>query len=356
MPQKVELNKIFETVTGSHAYGTSIPSSDTDYRGIFIGAKEAIITGMDYAGTWTDPKAEDRTLYEVRKALLLIADQNPNMLELLWVRDKDIVSSTHEYDLLRGERESLLSSKAMHTFSGYAFSQLKRIKGHNKWINNPQPKSHPRQVDFLKVLYACVLGVSKEKVAEDLYRNRDEYVLIKGPLSSFSVMLKDALRHLDLDFPDSCISERGELITCAHAIDFYPDRIHYMLGYDANEYKAAKDKHEQYWTWKNNRNKKRSALEEEHGYDTKHAMHLIRLLRMGKEILEDGVVNVYRDDAEELLEIRAGFYSYDNLIAQAESYQKKLESLYKTTPLQKAVPQKVVKDLLMNIYEEYWKC
>ncbi|AEZ66297.1 hypothetical protein phiTE_131 [Pectobacterium phage phiTE] len=37
-----------------------------------------------------------------------------------------------------------------------------------------------------------------------------------------------------------------------------------------------------------NRNAARHELEEKFGYDTKHAMHLVRLLRMSQEILETG--------------------------------------------------------------------
>jgi hypothetical protein len=48
----------------------------------------------------------------------------------------------------------------------------------------------------------------------------------------------------------------------------------------------------------------RTELVDKFGYDTKHAMHLVRLIRMAKEILIEGVVHVYRDDREELMDIR----------------------------------------------------
>ena len=58
------------------------------------------------------------------------------------------------------------------------------------------------------------------------------------------------------------------------------------------------------------------ALEAAHGYDTKHGAHLVRLLRMGREIVETGSVHVWRGDrdADELLAIRAGAWSYDRLM------------------------------------------
>lgn len=42
------------------------------------------------------------------------------------------------------------------------------------------------------------------------------------------------------------------------------------------------------------------------GYDPKEAGHLIRFLREGLEILTEGIINVRRPDAQELLAIRKG--------------------------------------------------
>jgi len=78
---------------------------------------------------------------------------------------------------------------------------------------------------------------------------------------------------------------------------------------------------QQYRTWRERRNPQRAALEAAHGYDTKHGMHLVRLLRMGREILETGEVRVWRGDrdAPELTAIREGAWPYDRLVAWAEA-------------------------------------
>lgn len=36
-----------------------------------------------------------------------------------------------------------LSTRIVHTFAGYAYSQLQRIKGHKRWIDNPPSKPNP---------------------------------------------------------------------------------------------------------------------------------------------------------------------------------------------------------------------
>jgi predicted nucleotidyltransferase len=52
---------------------------------------------------------------------------------------------------------------------------------------------------------------------------------------------------------------------------------------------------------------------ERYGYSCKNAMHLIRLARMGCEVLETGEYNTRRSDAAELLDIRAGKWSLDRV-------------------------------------------
>lgn len=75
---------------------------------------------------------------------------------------------------------------------------------------------------------------------------------------------------------------------------------------------------------------KRAKRQAKFGYDTKNAMHLVRLLRMCYEILCTGIVQVKRPDADELLAIRNGAWTLkeireytehmDAMIAEAAEY------------------------------------
>jgi hypothetical protein len=61
---------------------------------------------------------------------------------------------------------------------------------------------------------------------------------------------------------------------------------------------------------------KRKALVEKHGYDTKNAAHLIRLLRMGISFLQTGYLFVDRrgvGDAQELIDIKTGKWSLQDV-------------------------------------------
>jgi hypothetical protein len=78
---------------------------------------------------------------------------------------------------------------------------------------------------------------------------------------------------------------------------------------------------------------KRKRLVERHGYDTKNAAHLVRLLRMGIEFLRDGELNVVRHDAPELLAIKHGEWSLERVKATADDLFRRAEAVYDTSAL-----------------------
>jgi uncharacterized protein len=141
-------NMLVKHYAGSHAYGTNIASSDVDFRGIFIADPVNIRTPFYPIKEVDDSSEEDTKFYELFQFMKLTLDCNPNVVETLWIAEQDIVHSTPAYDMLREAAPKLLSSKIAFTTSGYALSQLKRIKGHNKWINQGD-----KGVQKLKALY-----------------------------------------------------------------------------------------------------------------------------------------------------------------------------------------------------------
>lgn len=68
-----------------------------------------------------------------------------------------------------------------------------------------------------------------------------------------------------------------------------------------------------------------------HG-NSKHGAHLVRLLKMCREILTTGEVNVWRGgrDADELLAIRNGAWTYEQVVEWAEKEDAELEALYRS--------------------------
>ncbi len=340
-------NMLVKHLAGSHAYGTAIPTSDVDYRGVFVADPINYLTPFYKVKEVEDQTEEDTKLYELGHFVQLAVNCNPNIVETLWVDESDITFTTPAYEYLRANRSTLLSSKIAFTTSGYAMAQLKRIKGHNKWINNPQPVEAPQPKDYISVMQW--FGADK-----NLKPNLTEYFrdhrLIPYGTNTFGIY----------SWPGYCLwTEDGTLLDKIGEQtreDIDDSELHpiMLVKWNRDEYKTAKEKHEQYWQWKNNRNEVRGELEEQFGYDTKHAMHLVRLMRMGEEALSQEELIVKRPDAEELLAIRNGAWTYEEILAYADDMDEKIKELYKTTNLPKKPNLKRVSRILMETQEYVW--
>jgi predicted nucleotidyltransferase len=102
---------------------------------------------------------------------------------------------------------------------------------------------------------------------------------------------------------------------------------------------------------------KRKALVELHGYDTKNAAHLIRLLRMGIEYLRDGQLRVLRThDAQELQDIKAGRWDLDRVKEYAADLFDLAETAHQTSPLPPKPDKTRAEGLLMQIVGESLNC
>ena len=90
-------------------------------------------------------------------------------------------------------------------------------------------------------------------------------------------------------------------------------------------------------------------LERRHGYDTKHAMHLVRLMRMGLEVLQTGDLLVRRPDADELISIRDGALSFDELLQQATELQARMETAAEQSSLPADIDQARIDALALGL-------
>ncbi len=90
---------------------------------------------------------------------------------------------------------------------------------------------------------------------------------------------------------------------------------------------------------------KRKQLVEKFKFDCKNASHLIRLLRMGIEFLNEGELHVYREDAKQLIEIKTGEWSLEKVKNEADRLFKRAEDAYDRSTL----PNKPDDDAINNL-------
>lgn len=342
-------NMLVKHYAGSISYGTNLPTSDEDFRGVFCADPVNIRTPFFTVRECEDVDEEDTKLYELSHFMKLCVECNPNIIETLWCSDEDIVFRTPAYDLLREHRHKLLSSKIAFTTSGYAISQLKRIKGHNKWINNPYDEAPPKMIDFVKLIQ----NFTEAKLFNINLRDyHTGYCLIPYGGNIYGLIELDDHKTYNENVPHFSLNT---VLDPEDEVGLARKNPLFVIKFNKEEYKLEKERHTQYWNWKKNRNVVRSELEEHHGFDTKHAMHLVRLLRMGVEALRDEEIIVKRPDAKELLEIRSGAWTYEEIVAYAEKMDKEVREVwYKKTKLPKHPDLKFAAALLMDVQDLVW--
>jgi len=110
-----------------------------------------------------------------------------------------------------------------------------------------------------------------------------------------------------------------------------------------------------YGCWRKNQGSARAALDAAHGYDTKAAGHMVRLARMAWELLAHGEVNVWREDAEELRDIRLGSWSYDRVMQEVKEHVDAIDVIWqaKTFKVPAAPDRKAISDLCCLLIEEH---
>jgi hypothetical protein len=230
-------HEILRCRIGSQAYGTALPTSDEDFKGIFI-APEWEVIGITREQE-TKRYSKDDHSYSLRHFCRLAAKNTPNVLELLFCEEEDVVFLTEEGQWLRDERMLFLSKKCVAPYVGYAQGQIHR---------------------------AAIVPT--------------------------------------------------------------------------------------------NRGKGRQEIVKEHGYDTKYAMHTLRLLFTARDLLGEGVLRVRRPEAEAqwLIQVRKGevFAGYDEFAAYAQNVITAVRNLELTCTLPEEPDVMKINRLVKRILTSYW--
>lgn len=276
-------NTVLLTVAGSMAYGTYTDGSDVDLKGVAIPPLQYFI-GMGPNFRFADKPLHiekfredlnpdfraraDRTklegsIYDLHEFLRLASDCNPNILDVLFCRDEEVVLATSIGQELRTHRKMFLSRVARYRFAGYALSQLRRIMGHHEWLENPPLAAPERSTFGLKPkpeipsdqLHAVMAQVRKQldRWSSGFVDDLDEHAKarVKEGIAQFLAELR--------------IGSDTRFIAAARTLGFDENFIEYLKK--EREFEAAVKRWKSYLEWKKNRNPERAALEARYGYD-----------------------------------------------------------------------------------------
>lgn len=297
---------IFATLAGSHLYGTNTSESDIDIRGVCFSPKEALLglsgfeqyqpgkkEALAYSksefglfssefSVFANLVSDDVTIYALNKFFMLLLNANPNIIELLFAPRQSIIYSTDDWDVISKNRVLFLSTKIIHTFSGYAYSQLKRIEGHKRWLDQPPAKPDPMQ-----------FGMVQRTDGGSDWESRNQH----------------------------------------------------------NAYKSLLKDYTAYQTWRKNRNPKRATLEEKHGYDTKHAAHLYRLVDEAEELLDTGKLTLplRPEIRDRFMAVLNGQIDYEDVVRLGREAKDRLLAKEAGSVLPKKPNRKMAERLLVEM-------
>jgi predicted nucleotidyltransferase len=346
---------IFATRAGSQSYGLASEESDLDIKGVAIppptllfGLFDRFEQAENHPGIEQcfavhknpkNPKLES-TIYSLQKFFLLAAQCNPNIIEMLFTDPEDLLECTPTGEKLRAMGEMFLSKKAKFTFSGYAFAQLSKIDRHRKWLMNP-PRHAPTRAQFglpeeSSVQYGEVERLIKRQIEEWNFSAYPLTDMQRNELKDNVFDLCHQVSKLDVGWDNwPKVYWEAALQKAAEQFDLRKEIIQFLQK--EHQYTCARNEWTSFKNWEAHRNPARKALEEKHKYDVKHAMHLVRLLNMGLEIVTTKKVLVRRPDAELLRHIRRGGWTYEEVLEYAATMQAKLDKAYAGSTLPHSV-------------------
>jgi predicted nucleotidyltransferase len=388
---------LFIVIVGSQAYGTNVASSDYDFAGVFIQSKEDIY-GLNYIEQidekknkedFGDKEKDDAVFYEVKRFLQLLQTANPTVLSILFSPEDCIIYKHPMFDVLLDKKNDFVTKKCKNSFAGYAIAQCRKAKGLNKKQNWEKEKVTRKDVlDFVYVIegeksipwkiwnrdynyeekFIGVVNVPNardlyavyfDEVAKDMFSENES-----EDMRNLRIKLRKELNQT-MGFGYKGLVKTGE---GANATESNQLRLSSIpkgetpicnIVYNKDSYTTHCKDFSEYQEWLKNRNEARYVETQEHGQkiDSKNIMHLVRLLRMSREIAENKEFIIRRPDAEYLKSIRRGNVGLQEIIDWAEEEILSIDELFLQSDLPSNVEKEFINKLLIslrkNIYNHF---
>jgi len=322
---------VMEMMAGSHLYGTDTPESDKDYIGVILPAasevfgfnvmKEldvSIVSKLENGKNSKD--ATDRKFYEFRHFVKLAAENNPNIIELLFVNSDSLLVGSYISDLLLSKVNMFVDHNKIYTkYLAYAGSQK-----HKMLI---KPENYTEIIRSLDFLYDYIGTNTLSNLSDPNTIKKSKQLLLE---------LNDKIIGLQIpiNFNSSFISigdlNLNKSITVKAAITTLAERAK----------KAGS----------------RTDLYVKYGFDTKFGSHCVRLLLEALSLLKEGKISFPLEDAPFIREIKCGKYTKEQTVAIIKDLEKQVECVYNNLKVKKSCDKQGVENLVVSTLQKYFLC
>lgn len=305
LEQIAQDNMILKFRVGSHLYGTHTPESDADYLGVFIPTEEYVLgmkkceqvelrTNPASSGRRNNQNDVDTVLYSLPKYLKLLADNNPNIIETLFIPASNTLVCTSLGRQILDNKNLFVSKKAKHTFLGYAFGQKKLLLSKRE-----------RHSAFQEV-YSKVCDFESKGITH-----------LVEPLVIPSALREDQRwGHF----------EKGQEVTQVKR------SLEDSIGEYGNRVKSI----------------------QKYGFDTKFASHLIRLLDEGVQLLVEQKLDFPLPQNNIVRDIKIGKYTLDQVLGFVDHKEQLVEAAYLQSTLPVTADMDRIEQLQIKLLKAHW--
>jgi hypothetical protein len=330
------MDLILEMLFGSHLYGTDTPSSDKDFKGIYIPSKRELLLGKaspTISFSRTKGHAErntaddvDREFFSLARYLELLTQGQTVALDMLFGAEYEDTNRPGDMivQTIYANRDRLLT-KNVAAFMGYAKQQAAKygIKGSRmdalKQVKRELECFDPR----------TTLGDNSEQL-EALAANSRQLVSLENTPLIDKVLCKDP----------SGIFVAPHLQVNGRKIPYYA-KVRYAL-------EIVNKMYDEY-------GKRAQKAHLAGGVDWKALSHAVRVNSEALELLTIGVITFPRPDRKLLIEIKTGQLPYEQVAELIEQGLANVVEASAKSPLREKPDLEWVDDFVYEIYRDFAK-
>jgi hypothetical protein len=305
-------------------------------------------------------------------------------LELLNTPEDCIIYKDPIFELILENRDKFITKVCAKSFGGYGKMQIQKAKGQNKKQNWEKDKVTRKDVlDFVYVIegeksipwkkwndghlrekynnkFCGVVNIPNAKDVYAVYYDlkaemAHSNILQEDVRESYKQSLKDSGMPMGLCYKGLVKTNEGQNVAESNALRLSSipkgEKPICNIIYNKDGYSEHCKDYKSYEDWLVNKNEARWVDVKSHGQkiDGKNMMHSRRLMDMAREIALGLGINVRRENAQELIDIRKGKIDLQTLIDQVEKEIVEIDELFRESNLPDSVDEKFVNNLLIKI-------